>query len=732
MTGRICIIALLSSLFLSAAPLPEWAGKIRADHPRLFFNGETWAGVKARALGEEKAWFDRIQRRVDAIMAKPRPETPRDRGPDAARSAFVFLVTEDAKYLADAKAAMDEALDLYEKKLGEKKPVNWYSTTRVHWTMAWDWLYNHLEKAEREELMTRFVKVVDGVLKARPRIKRENYSGYNTGFYGVRNALWFLGCTAYGTGIEAERVNEWLVWGERENQKLLAHRRRACGDDGGGASPTLGYIFGAYPWSQQNFFYTWLSATDENLAPDWLHAAWLANYVYWNWIPATGYPREHGYGDTPHTSNVMPTWQLYTHMANIRHLYGEKAPEAATLAKLVQDSLPEKQKRQSDTWFIYPFLLTKANAAPAASLPARTPHARYLENMGQVFLRSGNDVGDTYCLFTCGGVLAQHRHFDALNFVIYHQGYLALDSGTRYKEQANGQHLCNYYAQTVAHNSVVIHQPDEPFARYWGGKMEHNHGGQHKQLGSVLKGFGTNDRFSYVAGDATAAYQHSGKARDGKTALPQKAAMVTRQIAFLMPRHFVVFDRVETTAPEYRKDWLLHTANEPVIGKGEFRADHEEGRMFCRTLLPADAKLTAVGGKGKEFWASNQNWKIDTGNLKPEALAMMGRWRVEVTPGTAQTGDVFLHVLEVGDQRQEAMVATELVREGTRVGVKLTTGGDTWQVLFDAAGPLGGRIRCAGAKPLDAELTQKVLPQQGIASPVPGQTGLPRELLLGK
>ena len=88
--------------------------------------------------------------------------------------------------------------------------------------------------------------------------------------------------------------------------------------------------------------------------------------------------------------------------------------------------------------------------------------------MGQIIMRSGTGKDDTYCMFSCGGTLSQHRHYDALNFVIYHKGFLALDSGTRYKEFDNGQHLANYYAQTVAHNCVVIHQDGEPPARYWG------------------------------------------------------------------------------------------------------------------------------------------------------------------------------------------------------------------------------------------------------------------------
>jgi hypothetical protein len=206
--------------------------------------------------------------------------------------------------------------------------------------MAWDWLYSDLSDAERHQYMSRLVQVLQKVYTAKPRIYRENISGYNTGFYGAPNCKWFIGCTAYGTGIEEELVSEWLVWGYNENVKMLEHRKKACGDDGGSASPTLGYAFGAYPWAEQNFFYTWLSATGENIAPDWPHSAWLANYVIWNWIETGGQPLEFGYGDTPHTHNRLSSGQLYTHMANIRHLYGQTLPEAAALARHLQDALP--------------------------------------------------------------------------------------------------------------------------------------------------------------------------------------------------------------------------------------------------------------------------------------------------------------------------------------------------------------------------------------------------------
>ncbi|MEA3226350.1 MAG: hypothetical protein U9Q07_10405 [Planctomycetota bacterium] len=268
---RVAPVVLLL-LILSAAhgqQLPDWTAKIRSDHPRLFFNADTWPAVKHRALGAERKWYEYIKGRVDRLKAElGNKAESKELGHEAAWAAFVFQITRDERYLEIAKECLERSLSFYEACFEQKKTVNWYSISRVHATLAWDWLYNDLSETERRNYMSRLVRVIDKVIKARPSIYRENMSGYNTGFYGVRNCLWFIGCTAYGAGIETELVNEWLVWGRDENMKLLEYRRKARGDDGGGASSTLGYIFGAYPWSEQNFFYAWLSATGENIAPD--------------------------------------------------------------------------------------------------------------------------------------------------------------------------------------------------------------------------------------------------------------------------------------------------------------------------------------------------------------------------------------------------------------------------------------------------------------------------------
>ncbi len=776
----------LTSGWHANAQAPDWSETIRPDHPRLFFNADTWPEVRARAEGAEREWYDAQLERVDRLRDEvlgnaegPVTIEAEDHGQDAARAAFVFLMTEEPEYLHLVETLLDASVRYYELCFEERRSVNWYSTSRAHAVLAWDWTRNHLPEERSDELMARLVRNIHGVMTIRPGIHREHMGSYLTGFYGIRNLEWLIGVAAFDTGIETETVHGWLDSGYTENMRLLEHRREACGDDGGGASPTLGYTLGAYPWSEQNFLYTWLSATGENIAGDWPHAALLGNYVLWNWIAhEDGRPRAFGYGDAPHTSNVMSHSQLYTHMGNIRHLYGRAYPEAAALARHIQENmLPESARRWSGSWFIYPFLMSEVDhpepyvsaaeggefpgeidglpvLVPAeesgadeehALVPLTLPRARFFENMGQTIIRSGDGPGDTYCLFTCGGILRQHRHYDALHLTLYRRGFLALDSGTRYKQAENGQHLANYYAQTVAHNCVLVHQPGEPPANYWGGTVEDPcYGGQHRQLGSEVTAFETDNDFVYVAGDGTASYLH------GDEELGEKLERVTRQIVFVPPGLFVVFDRVASTDPSYRKEWLLHTAHRPnlpaeqttddgrILGAGGarwFTAAHDEGRMLCRTLLPADAQIELVGGPGREFEAAGRNWEIDTGNLTEEQLALMGQWRVEVSPGAERAEDVFLHVIEVGDAEgpdalplefpEDAALgqlpgaaALELIESDGAAGARIVIDGVTWEVSFATTGDIGGHIRRSGGDlpVIDRPLTDEVQPQAGITA----------------
>ena len=60
-----------NKLKVAAGEKPEWLGRIRRDHPRMFFNKDTWPAVKARAEGPARAARDALLKRCDGYPDNP-------------------------------------------------------------------------------------------------------------------------------------------------------------------------------------------------------------------------------------------------------------------------------------------------------------------------------------------------------------------------------------------------------------------------------------------------------------------------------------------------------------------------------------------------------------------------------------------------------------------------------------------------------------------------------------
>lgn len=723
-----------------------WLARLRPEHPRLFVNAEQWPRVQARALGEAKPYYERLKKRVDGypaeptgssggavvqkeqhiggqVVAMPEAAPAKEWGPQALETAFVYRMTGERPYVDKARRMLEVSVDVYRQCYAERRAVNWYSTTRVCALTAYDWLYNDLTPEQRQAIAVPLLQHVDDVQPGpgKPAIHRRNGGASATdGFYGVANLVWFAGLAAHGDGLCDELALRFLKTGYAYNQKLFAYRAQCAGDDGGLASATVGYALGAYPWSQFNFLYTWRSATGENIAPRWEHLAYYPIWILWNWVPGTGgQALEFGSGDTQHYGNELPTWLLYEHMSQLQVLYGESHPECMAVAEAIRQRLPEKARVFSNTWPLYPFLAEPPTAAPApVDLAQYSVKARHFEALGQIIMHSGWGEGDTHCLFTCGSRVNSHKQYDENSFIIYKRGFLALDSGTRGNEKDFS--LRHYYAQTVAHNAVLIRLPEEPFANYWGERYTGPEGktcdgGMNRPIGATVKAFETNADFTYVAGDATACYSD------------RKCALALRQFVHVLPDVFVICDRVTATQADYPKAWLLHTQNEPQVEGTTFRADEGEGRLFCRTLLPSAVALAKIGGPDKEFWSNGRNWDVNDSVLAQQERQraktgkgmLWGNWRIEVAPTAARTDDLFLHVLQVGDAALQTMVATETIREPDQVGVRFAYAGREFEVRFGTSGEPTGRIRLAreGQAPVDRELTRAVQPQKGLGQP---------------
>jgi heparin/heparan-sulfate lyase len=732
---------------LASAADDSWMARIRPGHPRMFFNADTWPQVKARAEGPARAARDALLWRCDGYPEEPKcsgfgpvvfrdvktaggthritAATPipnvKEWGRQAAECALAWRFTGRRKYLDKARRMLVANVAAYHAAYANGRAVNWYSTTRILSLCAYDWIWDGLSPDERRAIIVPLVKHVEHVQpgKGRPNIIRRNSSGVTSGFYGVPSLLWYSGLAAHGDGFCDDLARRHLRRGRDLCLRMVKFRADGAGDDGALSSAVPGYCMGAYPWAHFNFFHTWLSATGENLAADYPGLALFPNWIHWTWIPNGANPAMPlycGFGDDPHTHNALSVGRLREHMSQYIHFFRDVNPSAARLAATLRDLAPDNDL--GSMWPMYPFLfggeddgVKPYSVDELEGMPLR---ARHFENLGQIVMRSGWRPDSTYCTFTAGAKLVQHKHHDENNFTIYKHDFLALDSGTRGWE--TDWNLKYYYAQTVAHNCVLIRRPGEPLPRYWGPvypgpEGRTNDGGMYGGSARV-RAFETNGDFAYIASDATALY--------GK-----KCTEAVRQFVHLLPDTFVVYDRVGTADPSDRKAWLLHTGNEPRIDGRLLVADSGRGRLFCETVLPEDAKPEKIGGPGREFWSNGRNWEPDAAFLASAARGAkragrgpyFGAWRLEVSPGAARKSDRFLHVVTACDTTMENPPRVRRVQDGARDGVVVEVpkkGGGLSEVtvLFNRDGDVGGAIAFGkDSRPF----TTVVQPQSGIA-----------------
>src|SRR5438445_444000 len=98
------------------------------------------------------------------------------------------------------------------------------------------------------------------------------------------------------------------------------------------------------------------------------------------------------------------------------------------------------------------------------ALLAELRRQHLFSGVGDLVMRDGWGPDSTWIEFTAGPYLAKHQHLDQNQFTIFHHGYLAIDSAADYTDTESPNYL-NYYRRTIAHNTMLIYKPGEPF--FW-------------------------------------------------------------------------------------------------------------------------------------------------------------------------------------------------------------------------------------------------------------------------
>lgn len=293
--------------------------------------------------------------------------------------------------------------------------------------------------------------------------------------------------------------------------------------------------------------------------------------------------------------------------------------------------------------------------------------------------------------------VGNHQHMDGGAFQIYYKGPLAIDAGAYHGTSGgyNSAHNKNFFKRTVAHNSLLVFDPNEKFASWnYGGtdktEFADNDGGQRMPgdrwetcrsfadllsdeytTGQVLA-HGTGGDYmapdySYLSGDITKAYS-------------DKVKEVKRSFVFLnlksekVPAAMVVFDKVVSKNAEFKKHWLLHSIEQPQVSENGIiikrTKDGDSGMLSNTVLLPAKENLDmqVIGGKGKEFWVNGTNYANAPQAGRPDPRNERGEWRVEVSPSAPANEDYFLNVMQVADNNCNELHKASLLKGENLVG----------------------------------------------------------------
>jgi hypothetical protein len=313
---------------------------------------------------------------------------------------------------------------------------------------------------------------------------------------------------------------------------------------------------------------------------------------------------------------------------------------------------------------------------------------------GYVYARSSWKDNAALFFFKCGDRFTAHQHLDVGHFLIYKHEELAGDGG--HYDSFGTRHDVNYHLRTIAHNTILIHDPSEKWVGATsykggirggvvtgndGGQMHSwpNHNGAVTDPPSWQKGkkqydiadilaFQDTGSFLYTAGNCTRAYS------------PKKCRKFVRQIIFIRPGVFVVFDQVESTDAKFKKTWLLQAMKVPSGKAPNLVVTNGKGRLFIQTLLPQDPEVKLASGvKLYTYGGKNYPPKRNTGPA-PEC-------RIEISPSKPVKQDVFLHVLTATD----SSVGTVPKATVKVTAAKVTVGVGQARILFEQ-GRVGGSI----------------------------------------
>ena len=609
---------------------------VPTEHPRLY--------LRARDIGD-------LRRRVAHPALKPlwdemQAAAQKDGQVRAEVDALRVLLTGDGEL---AKRTAAAALQLLEQSRFDPKgqditrPIGRMMVTGA---VVYDWCYTALTPAQKEAFIAQFL-----------RLAKELECGYpprDNGSVTGHGSEWMIMRDLVSAGI--------AIFDEHPEMYRLA-----AGRFFGRHLPARNWLYPGHAHHQGTAYGETRYVAD--MFPLWIFDRLGAGNVYHpsqQFVPYEWIYLRRPDGKLMRDGDVFPGRSSFSELLSASY-YGD--------GYVLADHLVNPRVGDRDKLFALLWKDPDLEPLPVSSLPL----SRYMGfPYGWMAARTGWDERSAIALMKVNVYnFNNHNHADAGTFELYYKGPLAIHSGLyEGKNGAYGSpHHLNYYKRSIAQNTMLVYDPAEKFTsgrsnelRNDGGQRLPNNWLEPRSLTELLRdgyktgtvtgqGFGPDPQkpaYTYLEGDITEAYS-------------SKVKQVRRAFVFLnlgesnAPAALVVFDRVVSSNAAFRKYWLLHSMEEPVIEGNRATVRLTQlgwtGKLVNTTLLPepANSDIAKVGGPGKEFWVFGENYPNAPRRGTPEE-SETGSWRIELSPKQAAETDCFLNVMQImdGDAAAEA------------------------------------------------------------------------------
>ncbi len=641
---------------------------VSLEHPRLF---GSLARLKQLAADRPDA-YRRMATFTRAIDPAKYDQSEHDR---VFSIALTAALEHDAALAAEARRL---AMVYVNGKIRVGHDTYGYDCARV--AVAYDLCHAAFSAEDRVKLFTYMNKTIDANVD-------EEVSVFHNGFYGYKN--WGFGLISYATLYENPNAAGYLATLEHE---IVTRAAPALDFGGAGGVFCEGYYLNYFIYEWHVFLEAARLCEGLDyyaLSPKfWKSRAVASMFDTEPGVNADGLRRPLPMGDAGREPAIICD-RLLASRRLLAASYPDD-PDHRVIARF--DARTPHYNRPGAGYKDFLWGPGVEPAAPEALENFRLSH--YSPAAGAVFGRSSWQPDATHFFFHCSKRFTSHQHLDVGHFLIYKHDELVGDGG--HYDSFDNDNCVNYYMRSIAHNVVLVYDPAEQFQRMRMGPPPVNDGGQHfpwtgtpmrhngfawdiehfqanRALTDIAEVLDVQEagRYLYVVGDCTRAYA------------PTKVENFTRQIVFLRPGTFVIFDRVRATDPSFEKTWLLQCLNPPDGGVAlntdldDCRAFHFSagpGRLFVQTLLPERTQTRFCAG---EQLYEHHGHKVEITRQMPRPPEC----RAEISTVEPAREHFFLHVLTATDTSVAAVPAASVLRKDTAVIVTVPGVGAT--VQFD-------------------------------------------------